>query len=73
MPGNKKPRRKGSSGKRTPKPKTPADEPVNGVQVQVGEDGDFVMAPLGNVKPREVPTLLRQAAAAADKALGVST
>ena len=55
------------------KPRQPKEEPeFNGAVVSVDDAGEFSIAPAGNVKPRELPTLLRQAAAAAEKCLGVS-
>ena len=57
--------------KRKPKQGKPAKAPaINGVLLERGEDG-FNLTPLGDVKATELPTLLRQAAKAAETALGI--
>lgn len=79
MPGPKKPRKK-APAKRTPKPKTTAEEeaskPIDGILVRLTPDenpGDsaITVQTLGAVKVTEVPTLLRVAAKNAETQLGI--
>jgi hypothetical protein len=62
---NKSPRRPARK-----KPKAPVDKTPNGVLVVRGQEG-YELTPLGDVKPTELPTVLRQAANAAETALGI--
>lgn len=62
------PQGRGSKKRTTRKPK---EQPaVDAVIVALGDEG-FQIQVSGSVKVREVPTLLRQAAKAAEKELGI--